>query len=497
MIKQNIYSKKVWVWIIGCFILFLFIFKILTRHDNFSYTIDSIPNNYTALSFAYKGGVDFSEFKKNLVAQGLDGIYLENDKSDAGGAFSRSPLAGLLGGPFFYVSNQMYGITYKSPLLQSKDGIYYLHVLGKRHASSLVAVSSVLVFLIFFLIFQSVKMSLFGTFVYSFGTIVYSTAAQGNWQHAASLLFITAGYLFLSLYFRKKLTVFLAMFGIFLGLAGAVRITNSVFFLSPLLLFFLKKQHKKIYFAPVTGFLTILLGWYVLMHIANVPVSYVFEVMRSVKEFNVFNSILASISLFISPNVGLFIFSPIFLLGILGIINFFRTKTNAPTSKNKILRDAVFISIVNVILLLIAVCFWWGWDGAYAYGPRLLVEAMPFFTLLTLSGMQYFKTKAISVFGAVVLSLSFISVLVQFIGVYAWNAEWHMKYDKGGPRLEVAWKTNPSIIPYYLFQQKTLSTLHLIKQEDKLILNKNNYFIDIIGMKLKLIKREDIILDKK
>lgn len=495
MVKKSIYSKKVWIWIIGCITLFFLIFKIYTRHDNYSYTIDTIPNNYTAISSAYKGSVDFSDFKKTLVAQGFDGIYLENDKSEKGGAFARSPLTGFLGGPFFYLSNQRYNINYNSPLLHSKNGIYYLHVLGKRHASFLVAISSVLVFLTLSLLFQSIKLSLFGTFIYSFGTLVYSTAAQGNWQHAASLLFITAGYLFLSLYFKKHLTAFLAMFGLFLGLAAAVRITNAVFFFSLLFLFFLKKQPKEIYITPVAGFLITLLGWSVFMRTANVPVSYVFEVMRSIREFNIFNSILASISLFISPNVGLFIFSPILLLIIFGIIKFFKTNSKVHTLKDIIQKDFAFLSIVNAIFLLVVICFWWGWDGAYAYGPRLLIEAMPFFIILTLYGIQYFKIKVISFFGSLVLSLFFISVLIQLIGVYAWDAQWHIKYDRGRPRFQVAWRINPGIIPYYLFQQKTISTLHLIKQGDQLILNKNSYLFDIQRMKLKLTKKEDDILD--
>ena len=111
-----------------------------------------------------------------------------------------------------------------------------------------------------------------------------------------------------------------------------------------------------------------------------------------------------------SPYRGLFLISPILVLGIYGMYQMFRireTRTDA----------LLFASLFVVILVYYS--SWQGWDGGWSYGPRFLILGIPYiaiplaFLIPTLSKLRE-KIIFLALFG--------ISCLVQELGAIVGSA---------------------------------------------------------------------------
>ena len=71
-------------------------------------------------------------------------------------------------------------------------------------------------------------------------------------------------------------------------------------------------------------------------------------------------------ALLLSPNKGLLLYSPVLILGLLGLREFFRRSPR---------EAALSIAIITAVLLVTA--SWHSWQGGWAWGPRLLVPVVP------------------------------------------------------------------------------------------------------------------------
>jgi hypothetical protein len=102
--------------------------------------------------------------------------------------------------------------------------------------------------------------------------------------------------------------------------------------------------------------------------------------------------------LLFSPFRGLFISSPVLLMGVVGWVLLVR--------QGRCKADAwLFASIL--VLFLFFNCSFNGWTGGYGAGPRYLVPALPFLALpLVLAAQRYFKSTTI---------LTALSVLLFFV----------------------------------------------------------------------------------
>jgi hypothetical protein len=99
----------------------------------------------------------------------------------------------------------------------------------------------------------------------------------------------------------------------------------------------------------------------------------------------------------VSPFRGLFISSPVLLIGVYGLIGWLRTR--------KLRAEAwVMISIIAFLLLLITTFN--GWHGGWAVGPRYLVPALPFLALPLVFGFKrFFRTTCALAVLSVAISL--------------------------------------------------------------------------------------------
>ncbi len=114
--------------------------------------------------------------------------------------------------------------------------------------------------------------------------------------------------------------------------------------------------------------------------------------------------------LFLSPSRGLFLYSPVFLASLWGAWVALRGKTERATwafvTASAVLAFAVFVKI-----------HWW-WGGT-VYGPRFMIDALPFFALLLVPAWP--KVTANLALTVVFAVLALFSATVQMVGA--------LKYD--------------------------------------------------------------------
>jgi len=113
--------------------------------------------------------------------------------------------------------------------------------------------------------------------------------------------------------------------------------------------------------------------------------------------------------LLVSPNRGLFVYSPFFNFSFYGIWKFFKMKMY----KEKPLFLCVAIAIIGHLLLI---GFFSGWYGGFCYGPRYLTDTLPFLMLFFLLVVEQILKKKMLRF---ILTVFLVySIFVQAIGAF-------------------------------------------------------------------------------
>jgi hypothetical protein len=109
--------------------------------------------------------------------------------------------------------------------------------------------------------------------------------------------------------------------------------------------------------------------------------------------------------LLLSPGKSFFLYSPVTILGALGLPRFFQRK-----------KKEVFLFLGTCVVILVPHACWWSWSGDWAWGPRFLVPITPY--LIVASGF-FFASSPVGtrLKRAFVISLIAISIFIQVLGV--------------------------------------------------------------------------------
>jgi hypothetical protein len=110
-----------------------------------------------------------------------------------------------------------------------------------------------------------------------------------------------------------------------------------------------------------------------------------------------------------SPGKGIFFFSPVALLGLIGMRRFVR--------RHRLPGIALLIIITSVVLVHAR---WWAWHGDWAWGPRFMVPLAPLFGVFGLSTIARALSREVSfrrVRLLLMAALLSLSIGVQVLGL--------------------------------------------------------------------------------
>ena len=286
-------------------------------------------------------------------------------------------------------------------------------------ASLIVALTSVIIFLIGFEITQSTGQALVAVFVFAFCTSAWSIGSRALWSHTSSMLMLSIALLALLRAGNNAKWLFVA--GLAVAYAYVVRPTNSlsVIFLS---LFVLVTYRKKVllYGAGVVVILVpfIVYNHHIYHHLLS---NYYLPKQLKVGAGNyLFEALAANL---ISPARGLFIFSPVLIFSLVGAFILLRRKEFSK------LHLAVLLIIISHYYIISSISTpFAGWS----FGPRYFCDMIPFFIYFLIFFVQYLMAmnpgKVKSGVMVIFIALMGCSFFVHYKGAthpatFMWNAE--------------------------------------------------------------------------
>ncbi|MFX1519697.1 MAG: hypothetical protein ACFFCD_07240 [Promethearchaeota archaeon] len=251
------------------------------------------------------------------------------------------------------------------------------------------------------------------TITYGFGTIAW-VYAKTFFSHSTATLFILVGlYFFISmtkdentdLVYTKSI-----LSGTAIGLATLIRYTGFLF-VFPLAFYFFRKQMslKKtrlvLFTIPLLMFI-LLAGWYNFICFDSPFITgyHLNQLYGNETERFTTPIYIGLWGLLISPKRGLFIYSPVLIFSIVGVKHLYTE-----------VKEETILLISSFVLLLLVYSAWWYWPGGLCYGPRLLHEAIPMFTIPIGKSLDSYKHKRI--FWIVFILLLCFSIYAQFAAV--------------------------------------------------------------------------------
>lgn len=255
--------------------------------------------------------------------------------------------------------------------------------------------------------------------VFAFGTSAWSVGSRALWQQTASMLFLALALLALQRIDRgRQQSLFL---GLWLGLALVMRPTNAIavaFFVLWLCL----RRRRSVLVAGL-GFAAVLLPFLVFSRLQYgqfIPPYYLPNRFEEDSPFSAWESLWMNL---ISPSRGLLVYNTVAVLAVFGTVFSIRKKTFSEIDG---------LMVASCVAQLVAITSY-GSTGGSTYGPRLMIDILPFlvllavpiFSLLTTSFKKKSFWQRLATIGVVLLL--FWGVFVNATGAlmrsgYCWSA---------------------------------------------------------------------------
>jgi hypothetical protein len=185
------------------------------------------------------------------------------------------------------------------------------------------------------------------------------------------------------------------LFGFTIGLLTLTRVVDIVVAVPFILYLLLNRRFKTVLFTFLGGIPTALIFLYYNSIVYGSPFSLGYTSDRggvlSFENFNLFNLLFSDVR-------GLFIWSPLILISIAGLIY--------GAKKNK---EVYIPSIASVVLVFGIYTFWPNWWGGDSIGQRFFIVLAPIFILGTSSALQYINSrnqKVLRILGLMVFVLA-------------------------------------------------------------------------------------------
>src|SRR5215472_14674585 len=296
-----------------------------------------------------------------------------------------------------------------------------LDVVGiKPHASKMEKfVASLVISLTTVLLYALARQSLdipralLVTFIFAFCTAAWSTASRALWQHGPSMLMLTAALLIIVKAETRPALVVLASLP--LAFSFVVRPTNAIA-IALLSLFVLIRFRA--YFVPYLLLASVVAVPFVLFSLSvyHSPLPNYYAPTRIGHTALLSEALLGNL---VSPNRGLFVFSPVLALSVYGVWLRWRHGWT--------LFDGLVAAIVPLHWL--AVSSFPHWWGGHSYGNRMMADVLPCFMYFMIPVVAALPGPADS-WRALRVSVAVVLVAVSFAinyrgandgNVYRWN----------------------------------------------------------------------------
>jgi hypothetical protein len=377
---------------------------------------DSIPARHLPLSILRAGSLaldDVSFLYAECVPYYLklvDGHYVS--AYPVGAALLALPL---------YVPAALAGVAPSHPLLVE---------LEKLAAAITVALSAVLLYHAARRI-ASRRMALFATAAYALGGSSLSVSSQALWQHGASQLGLAAAlYCLLR---GDDEPIWLAYAGLPLSFAVLARPTDALMAGAIALYVFWRRPSRFVFFLLAGVPPAVFQLWYNARYFGT-PFRTQWDPFDAETWSGSFWPGLAG--LLLSPGRGLFVYSPIFALSVVGFVLAWRRNGHG-------LLRALGVAAGLTLLLYAKWEMWW---GGLTFGPRLLADLTPVLALgLCPAAPLLARRRALRVTAAALLAWSIgVHAVGAFAHDYYWNA--YADVDRSPGRLW-SWTDNQVVNP--------------------------------------------------
>jgi hypothetical protein len=158
------------------------------------------------------------------------------------------------------------------------------------------------------------------------------------------------------------------------------------------------------------------------------------------------------LGLLVSPGKGLFVFTPVAVVAIAGLLVALRRG------------EAWLASTLGAAALAhwILMGRWTEWHGGECYGPRLMTDVLPL--------LFVFLPDGLALLGAAGKLLLLLSVAVQAMGAFAYDYRWERLFQRGtGPGREELWDVTQSPIVFHARERVALPSMPAISDSRAVI----------------------------
>jgi len=281
-------------------------------------------------------------------------------------------------------------------------------------ASVFVALTAVVIFFIG-RCFLPDRYSALLSLVFAFATSAWSTASRGLWQHGPSMLMLSIALYFLLLADRAPWLSILA--AIPTALSYTLRPSNALFVAAATM--YIATRHRRYLIPYLFAAFPIAAAFFIYNESLYGRLLPTYFTLRPSATVNVIGTAEALAGALVSPSRGLFVYTPIFLIAIWGMVHALRSRWQAPLA---IYLIAVIVG--NWLLLGLYFHFWW---GGHSYGPRQLSDMTPLFIFFLIPPLTKWRESAKPRGPAIAfLALLAVSVFIHSRGArsadaYIWN----------------------------------------------------------------------------
>jgi hypothetical protein len=381
---------------------------------------DTIPARLLPFSILREGNLDLNEFSWLHGSEAMP--YFLQRRGD-GKLLSKYPVAA----PLLATPVALPALWWlRSHGVSDEDVRFRLAtvVVERVTAAVVVAVSVSLLFLALCTVTTSTTLAVAMTLVYGLGSNTWATSSQALWQHGVAELSLAG----LSLFFLKEDTrTNAAVASIFAALGVLARPTMAIFALLATLFVWRERRGRLAAFMalPVAGGLCVVL--YNVRSVGSVLGGYsgVTFVAPDLKRL---------LGLLVSPNRGLFIFTPAAALALPGLLRW--------RSHRAAWIPYLAGGTLGYLLLYSSYVGWW---GGHTYGPRFLIDVFPALVLCAVPTVERLAPRRLG--RAVLIACAAWSVAVQAVGAYCDFDSWNhvpLSIDKQSQR---AWDwKDPQIV---------------------------------------------------